>query len=110
MHGDRPRRRHHRHPCWRQPLIRRQLATAWGVRVPAVAGVIGTKKFIYDLWGDTVNIASRIHSEAPVNATLVDTTTYKRLYTRFTFSEPRRVALKGKGDVQVYELQTSDGP
>lgn len=73
---------------------------------PAVAGVIGTKKFIYDLWGDTVNIASRIHGEAAFNATLVDTTTYKRLYSRYSFSEPRRVALKGKGDVQVFELHT----
>ena len=89
-------------PSGREPLaLRVGIATG-----PAVAGVIGTKKFIYDLWGDTVNIASRIHGEAAVNTTLVDTTTYKRLYTRFTFSEPRRVALKGKGDVQIYELQT----
>jgi adenylate cyclase len=93
-------------PRGREPLaLRVGIATG-----PAVAGVIGTKKFIYDLWGDTVNIASRIHSEAPINTTLVDTTTYKRLYTRFTFSVPRRVALKGKGDVQVYELETTDGP
>ena len=90
-------------PSGREPLaLRVGIATG-----PAVAGVIGTKKFIYDLWGDTVNIASRIHSEAAVNTTLVDTTTYKRLYTRFSFSEPRRVALKGKGDVQIYELQTA---
>ena len=89
-------------PSGREPLaLRVGIATG-----PAVAGVIGTKKFIYDLWGDTVNIASRIHGEAAVKTTLVDTTTYKRLYTRFTFSEPRRVALKGKGDVQIYELQT----
>lgn len=88
-------------PRGHQPLALR-IGIATG---PAVAGVIGTKKFIYDLWGDTVNIASRIHSEAALNSTLVDTTTYKRLYTRYPFSEPRRVALKGKGDVQVYELQ-----
>ena len=90
-------------PRGREPLaLRVGIATG-----PAVAGVIGTKKFIYDLWGDTVNIASRIHGEATVNTTLVDTTTYKRLYTRFSFSDPRRVVLKGKGDVQVYELQTT---
>ena len=89
-------------PSGREPLaLRVGIATG-----PAVAGVIGTKKFIYDLWGDTVNIASRIHGEAVVNTTLVDTTTYKRLYTRFSFAEPRRVGLKGKGDVQVYELRT----
>jgi adenylate cyclase len=89
-------------PSGREPLaLRVGIATG-----PAVAGVIGTKKFIYDLWGDTVNIASRIHGEAGLNTTLVDTTTYKRLYTRYSFSEPRRVALKGKGEVQVYELRT----
>lgn len=89
-------------PSGREPLaLRVGIATG-----PAVAGVIGTRKFIYDLWGDTVNIASRIHGEAAVNTTLVDTTTYKRLYTRYSFSAPRRVALKGKGDVQVYELRT----
>jgi adenylate cyclase len=88
-------------PSGREPLgLRVGIATG-----PAVAGVIGTKKFIYDLWGDTVNIASRIHGEATVNTTLVDTTTYKRLYTRFSFSEPKRVALKGKGELQVYEFQ-----
>ncbi len=88
------------------PRGREALALRVGIATgPAVAGVIGTKKFIYDLWGDTVNIASRIHGEAAINSTLVDTTTYKRLYTRFSFSEPRRVALKGKGELQVYELQ-----
>ncbi len=89
------------------PRGREALALRVGIATgPAVAGVIGTKKFIYDLWGDTVNIASRIHGEAAINSTLVDTTTYKRLYTRFSFSEPRRVSLKGKGELQVYELQT----
>ncbi len=88
------------------PRGREALALRVGIATgPAVAGVIGTKKFIYDLWGDTVNIASRIHGEAAINSTLVDTTTYKRLYTRFSFSEPKRVALKGKGELQVYELQ-----
>jgi adenylate cyclase len=71
---------------------------------PAVAGVIGMKKFIYDLWGDTVNIASRIHSEAAVNTILADTTTYKRLYNRYPFSKSRVISVKGKGELQVYEL------
>ncbi len=71
---------------------------------PAVAGVIGTKKFIYDVWGDTVNIASRIHSDAAVNSIQVDTTTYKRLYTRYQFNEARTISVKGKGELRVYEL------
>jgi adenylate cyclase len=92
-------------PLGGQPLqIRIGVATG-----PAVAGVIGTKKFIYDLWGDTVNIASRIHSEAVVNSVLVDTTTYKRLYTRYRFSAPRLITVKGKGELQVYELLARHG-
>ena len=89
-------------PVGHEPLaIRIGIATG-----PAVAGVIGSKKFIYDLWGDTVNIASRVQSEAAVRTTLVDATTYKRLYTRYSFAAPRRVALKGKGELSVYELQS----
>ncbi len=89
-------------PVGHEPLALR-IGIATG---PAVAGVIGSKKFIYDLWGDTVNIASRVQSEAVARTTLVDTTTYKRLYTRYRFAEPRRVALKGKGELSVYELQS----
>ena len=89
-------------PVGHEPLaIRIGIATG-----PAVAGVIGSKKFIYDLWGDTVNIASRVQSEAAVRTTLVDATTYRRLYTRYSFAAPRRVALKGKGELSVYELQS----
>ena len=88
-------------PVGHEPLALR-IGIATG---PAVAGVIGSKKFIYDLWGDTVNIASRVQSEAVARTTLVDATTYKRLYTRYRFAEPRRVALKGKGELSVYELQ-----
>jgi class 3 adenylate cyclase len=48
---------------------------------PIVAGVLGKKKFIYDLWGDTVNIASRITSEGVPGMIQCDTTTYHRLAT-----------------------------
>jgi class 3 adenylate cyclase len=71
---------------------------------PVVAGVVGKKKFIYDLWGDTVNIASRITSESVPGSVQVDLTTYRRLRTRFDFGPPREIYVKGKGDMTVYEL------
>jgi class 3 adenylate cyclase len=71
---------------------------------PVVAGVVGKKKFIYDLWGDTVNIASRITSEGVPGMVQVDATTYRRLRDRFDFYEPQTLYLKGKGEMAVYRL------
>jgi class 3 adenylate cyclase len=71
---------------------------------PVVAGVVGKKKFIYDLWGDTVNIASRITSEGVPGMVQVDEATYRRLHDRFDFHDPQILYLKGKGNMTVYRL------
>ena len=71
---------------------------------PVVAGVVGKKKFIYDLWGDTVNIASRITSEGVPGMIQVDATTYRRLKDRFDFYEPQTIYLKGKGNMEVHRM------
>lgn len=71
---------------------------------PIVAGVVGKKKFIYDLWGDTVNIASRITSEGIPGMIQCDATTCRRLSATFNFHEPQTIHLKGKGNVTVYRL------
>jgi adenylate cyclase len=71
---------------------------------PVVAGVVGKKKFIYDLWGDTVNIASRITSEGKPGAIYVDEMTYQRLKASFEFNAPALLHLKGKGEMMVYPL------
>jgi class 3 adenylate cyclase len=71
---------------------------------PVIAGVVGKKKFIYDLWGDTVNIASRITSEGVPGMIQCDTTTYRRLRETFEFHEPQTIYLKGKGNMTVYRL------
>jgi class 3 adenylate cyclase len=71
---------------------------------PVVAGVVGKKKFIYDLWGDTVNLASRITSEGVPGMIQCDTATYRRLSDRFDFHAPQTIYLKGKGEMTVYRL------
>jgi class 3 adenylate cyclase len=76
---------------------------------PVVAGVIGSKKFIYDLWGDTVNIASRVTSEATAGKILVDAITYRRVRDQFDFDGPRTLNVKGKGEIQAYELLRRKG-
>lgn len=71
---------------------------------PVVAGVVGKKKFIYDLWGDTVNIASRITAEGVPGMIQVDGMTFRRLRDHFEFHEPQTLYLKGKGDMRVYRM------
>ena len=71
---------------------------------PAIAGVIGATRFIYDLWGDTVNLSSRLTAEAAGGIILVDETTYRRLGHRYAFDEPRNIEIKGKGETTVYRM------
>ena len=71
---------------------------------PVVAGVIGTKRFIYDLWGDTVNIASRLTDEAVQGVIQVDKTTYNRIRYDYAFEPPATIHVKGKGEMVMYRL------
>ncbi len=74
---------------------------------PVVAGVIGTKKFIYDLWGDTVNLASRVTDKAQADSILVDVTTYERVKSLYEFDAPETLDVRGKGLVTAYRLLRS---
>jgi class 3 adenylate cyclase len=72
-----------------------------------VAGVIGTRKFSYDLWGDTVNTASRMESHGVSGQIQVSETTYDLLAGEFTFGVARDVAIKGKGTMRLYPLESA---
>jgi class 3 adenylate cyclase len=71
---------------------------------PVIAGIIGTKKFIYDLWGDTVNIASRMESHGIPGCIQVTETTYHRLKSHYLFEERGMIQVKGKGPMNCYLL------
>ena len=69
---------------------------------PVVAGVIGKKKFAYDLWGDTVNTAARMEAYGHADCIQVSPTTYAILKKEATFEKIPNVAIKGKGTMDVY--------
>jgi PAS domain S-box-containing protein len=73
---------------------------------PVVAGVIGLKKFIYDLWGDTVNTASRMESHGIPGCIQVTQATYERLRDNYLFEERGVIQVKGKGEMMTYLLQS----
>ncbi|MGA9377605.1 MAG: adenylate/guanylate cyclase domain-containing protein [Phormidium sp.] len=69
-----------------------------------VAGVIGTKKFNYDLWGDTVNIASRMESHGLPGKIQITEATYQYLRDRYLFEPRGSIEIKGKGEMLTYFL------
>jgi len=71
---------------------------------PVVAGVIGTKKFIYDLWGNAVNTASRMESHGVPGRIQVSFYTYELLRDKYEFEERGSIEIKGQGEMRTYFL------
>jgi class 3 adenylate cyclase len=72
---------------------------------PAIAGVIGATRFIYDLWGDTVNLASRMEAAGVPDSIQVTQAVHDRLKGLFTFEPRGDLEIKGKGTVQAWLLR-----
>ncbi len=87
--------------------------TAFGMRVgihtgPVVAGIVGVKKFQYDIWGDTVNTASRIESASEEGKVNISRSTYELLKDdeTFVFESRGKIEAKGKGEIDMYFVAT----
>jgi class 3 adenylate cyclase len=91
-------------PSGDQMRVRIGMATG-----PAVAGVIGQRKFAYDLWGDTVNTAARMESNGIPDEIQVSEAIYQRLVDRYRFSDVHIVNLKGKGPTAARFLLGRNG-
>jgi class 3 adenylate cyclase len=72
---------------------------------PVVAGVIGKTKFIYDLWGDTVNLASSMESTGVPGGVQVTRSVYDRLKENFQFESRGVIQVKGKGEIEAWLLE-----
>lgn len=84
---------------------------AWELRLgintgPLIAGVIGTKKFAYDVWGDTVNTASRMESNGMVNEISISQVTYDLIKDFFVCEYHGKIQAKGKGEIDMYLVKS----
>jgi len=87
----------------------RQYDTSLQIRIgictgPVIAGVIGYKKFAYDIWGETVNLACRLETTGQAGKIHVSESTYERLKDKYLFEKPHRINAKGQGDLPAYWL------
>ncbi len=96
--------------------LRRPGGAAFQMRVgihtgPVVAGIVGVKKFQYDLWGDTVNTASRIENSCEAGKVNISQTTYEllKLDQDFAFESRGKIEAKGKGEIEMWFVQLNKG-
>ncbi len=73
---------------------------------PVVAGIVGFKKFAYDIWGDTVNIASRMESSGEAGKVNISGSTYEMVKNSFQFTYRNKIPAKNKGEIDMYFVES----
>ena len=72
---------------------------------PVVAGIVGVKKFAYDIWGDTVNLASRMESSGQVGKLNISGSTYDLVKDKYTCTHRGKIDAKNKGMIDMYFVE-----
>ena len=85
------------------------LKLGWNLRVgihtgPLVAGVVGHRQYLFDVWGDTVNTASRIEAHGAPGAVNLSRQAWEKVSSHFECASTQTVAVKGKGDLQIFQV------
>ena len=73
---------------------------------PVVAGIVGIKKFAYDIWGDTVNIAARMEQNSEAGKINISGSTYELVKDKFNCTRRGKIAAKNKGEIEMYFVET----
>jgi class 3 adenylate cyclase len=74
---------------------------------PVVAGIVGVKKYAYDIWGDTVNIAARMEQNSEAGKINISGSTYLLVKDKFNCVYRGKIAVKNKGDVEMYFVEST---
>ena len=82
----------------------------WDLRVgihsgPVVAGVVGKKKYAYDIWGDTVNVASRMESNGEAGKVNISAATYSLVKDQYDVTHRGKIEAKNKGEIDMYFVE-----